>query len=226
MTSPRLPSIVIDDAGFGCPVGGMLIAGYRPAMPQFAWALVPVEDFQASLFEQKGYHQGALEATQRVLTDLGETADDVIAICQGEPHKRTHVWLAETQRAHQIVHMGGTPVFDAMACPLKPRLRRDIQSHAIVQRRIEAQLKTYLASLGFRFRGSTKQYGWLFKSAILWLKDGDEHRRGMDPERLKLAKSGWDSFGFYRDLPYEEAKAASKKNKARRSLARFRGEEE
>ena len=206
--APSTPTLVIDDAGFGCPVGGMVIAGYRPATPQFAWALVPVECFQSPRFELKEYHQGALDATQRVLTDLGETADDVIAICQGEPHKATHAWLATTGRAHQIVHVGGTPVFDEL------------------QRRIEAQLKTYLASLGFRFRGSTEQYGWLFKSAILWLKDGDKHRRGMDPERLKLAKSGWDSFGFYRDLPYEEAKAASKKNKARRSLARFRGEEE
>ena len=45
-----------------------------------------------------------------------------------------------------------------------------------------------------------EQYGALFKAAIVWLKGGDENA-SMSSERIAVAKSGWDTFQFYRDLP-------------------------
>ena len=193
------PTIMIDDAGFGCPVGGMIVAGYRPQTKQFEWALVSVGHFQSPDFDRKGYHLGALQATQVVLQKLkADKTADVIHICQGEPHKATHEWLQSKGWNWQAVKVQGE-----------------------LQGLIETQLKEYLASLGFAYHGSTEQYGLLFWSAIRWLKGGDVNRRGMDEEKIKQAKSGWESFRFYCDLPYAEAKAASKQNKARQSFQRW-----
>jgi hypothetical protein len=198
------PTIIIDDAGFGCPVGGMIIAGYRPHTKAFEWALVSVGDFQSPAFERHGYRLGSLQAAQGVLRKLNaDKGRDVIHICQGEPHKATHDWLARDGWDWQAVKVQG-----------------DLQGL------IEQQLKDYLASLGFVYRGSTEQYGLLFWSAIQWLKDGNINQRGMNEEKILQAKSGWESFQYYRDLPYSEAKEAAQRHKAQRGRARWRDDEE
>ena len=91
---------------------------------------------------------------------------------------------------------------------------------------IEDALANYLRSLGFEPPHSTEQYGALFYQAIKWLKDGNLARAGMNAERLRVAKTGWASFPFYRDYPYTQAKALARRAKNRRSLARLRAEEE
>ncbi len=83
-----------------------------------------------------------------------------------------------------------------------------------------------MRGLGFEPPKSTEQYGALFYDAIKWLKDDNPNRAGVNAEKLRVAKTGWASFSFYRDYPYSRAKVLAKQAKNRRGLARPRREEE
>ena len=85
---------------------------------------------------------------------------------------------------------------------------------------IELALKEYLHGLGFPYEGSTEAYGKLFFESIRWLKGGNPARRGMEPDRLKLAKSGWRLFHVYQQNPYPEAVRIARQMKRQRSRAR------
>jgi hypothetical protein len=195
--------IQIDDAGWGSPIGGVLIAGYRPETGEFAVAEIAVAHFQPPRFQRRTYLDGAVDATRQVLDMLASPADERVEICSGFVHGKTHAWLAESGRPWEIIKVKG---------PL--------------QQLIEDALANYLRGLGFEPPKSTEQYGALFYQAIKWLKDGNLNRAGMNAERLRVAKTGWASFPFYRDYPYTQAKALARRAKNRRSLARLRAEEE
>ncbi len=70
--------IQIDDAGWGSPIGGVLIAGYRPTTDEFQVAEIAVEHFQGDAFARKTYLATAAEATWQVLAALASPADEHI----------------------------------------------------------------------------------------------------------------------------------------------------
>ena len=176
-------TIQIDDAGWGSMIGGVLIACYRVETAEFTAWEIPVTDFQGESFNHRRYLSSAWVATQRGLQTLKWGVPEPVQICSGFVHGETHHKL----RAAQIVKITG---------PL--------------QDKIEAELLSYLHKLGFPFEGSTEEYGKLFFESVRWLKGGNPNRRGMDPERLKVAKSGWKTFRFYQQYPYREATEKAK----------------
>ncbi len=197
-------TIQIDDAGWGSPIGGVLIAGYRPETQEFAVAEIAVEHFQPPRFQQRTYLDAAVDATiEVVLRKLNSPGNENIAICSGFVHDKTRAFLAQSHRPWQTVKIEG---------PL--------------QTLIEAALADYLRGLGFEPPKSTEQYGALFYQAIKWLKGGNLARAGMDAERMRVAKTGWASFPFYRDNTYVQAKELARRAKNRRGLARLRREED
>jgi hypothetical protein len=69
-------TIQIDDAGWGSPIGGVLIAGYRPETGEFAVAEIAVAHFQPPRFQRRTYLDGAVDATRQVLDMLASPADE------------------------------------------------------------------------------------------------------------------------------------------------------
>lgn len=147
---------------------------------------VPVSYFQGDLFRAHTYLGASAVAAQSAVAALRMDGEPV-HICSGYIHSRTH-------REHpdwQIVKIAGP-----------------------FQAAIEQALLDYLHKLGFPYQGSTEEYGKLFFEAIRWLKGGNPNRWGMDPDRVRLAKSGWLTFSAYRDYPYREAVIIAKRMKA------------
>ena len=191
--------ILVDDAGWGSPVGGCLIAAYRVETHFFHWEEVPVNFFQGQAFIDRAYLDGAALAAKDAIAVLGPTPGEPIHICSGYVHTETH-------RQHpdwKIVKIKGP--FQAI---------------------IEKTLKTYLHGLGFPYQGSTEEYGKLFYEAIRWLKGGNPNRPGMDPKRVLLAKSGWRTFPAYRDYPYRKAIDVARALKRRPRFGDWNGEEQ
>lgn len=184
--------LYVDDAGWGSPVGGTLIAAFRPETSEFHVEEIPVVFFQAPLFEAKAYLNVSADKAEDAVRALHPGPGEPIHICQGYIHTETH-------RRHP--HWKITKI------------------EGPFQAKIEQALVAYLNGLGFPYKGSSEQYGKLFYESIKWLKGGNMNRRGMDSEREKLGKSGWLTWSAYRNHPYSIAKqvAADLKRAQRRS---------
>ncbi len=193
--------VTIDDAGWGCPVGGVLIAGLNEESGTFAQGIIAPEFFQAPKFSARLYLDEAAKCTEKILRDLGvrDHPELKVHICSGFVHRRSHAWLSDNKIPFEIVKVQG---------PL--------------QSRIESALLAYLNALGFKYDGSTEEYGRLFYQAIRWLKGGDPNLIGMAQERLKVAKSGWESFQYYCNNPYHIAKLKAENAKKQARWARER----
>jgi len=192
-------TILVDDAGWGCAVGGVLIAAYRVETQEFTAWEIPVTDFQGDCFTHRRYLSTAAVCTHRCLDTLRvglppHDAKEPIQICSGYIHSETH----RQHPSFQIVKITGP-----------------------FQARIEQALLEYLHKLGFPYQGSTEEYGKLFFEAIRWLKGGNPNRRGMDPDRVKLAKWGWQTFSAYRDHPYRKAVEIARAMKRRRPFGEW-----
>lgn len=185
-------TILVDDSGWGSPLGGVLIAAYRPETAEMEIREVPVSYFQGNLFRGHAYLGASAIAAESAVTALRKDGEPV-HICSGYIHAGTH-------RQHpdwKIVKIAGP-----------------------FQAAIEQALLDYLHKLGFPYQGSTEAYGKLFYEAIRWLKGGKPDRWGMDPERVKLGKTGWATWPIYQKHPYKEATHLAKEFKRR--LARER----
>lgn len=183
-------TIQIDDAGWGSLVGGCLIGCYRVETGEFTAHEIAVENFQGELMASRRYLPIAWEAAKRgldVLRHENNALREPIEVCQG--------WV--NQDIRRKLGVPGSKITGPF------------------QARIEAVLLEYLRGLGFDYRGSTEEYGKLFFESVRWLKGGNPNRRGMDPERMKLAKTGWKTFPAYRDYPWKEAVQRAKAIKAR-----------
>lgn len=181
-------TIQVDDAGWGCPIGGTLIAAYRVETGEFQAREIPVSYFQGDAFEHKDYLAASAIAAASAVAGPLASAGEPIEICSGYIH-------ATTQRLHptwKIVKITGP-----------------------FQARIEQELLAYLHKLGFPYQGSTEAYGKLFFEAIRWLKGGNLNRRGMDPDRVKLGKTGWATWGIYEKHPYAVATKLAQEFKRR-----------
>lgn len=186
-------TIQIDDAGWGCLLGGVLIGCYRVETGEFTAHEIPVTDFQGECFTHRRYLSTAWVCAKRGLEVLRHETSEPIQVCQGFVN-------GEVRRKLRVPGIRITGPFQA---------------------RIEKALLDYLNKLGFPYQGSTEEYGKLFFEALRWLKGGNPNQRGMLPERMRMAKTGWETFRFYRDLPYKEAANEAKRFKSRRRSSRW-----
>ena len=191
-------TIQIDDAGWGCMIGGVLIGCYRVETGEFyAWP-IPVDRFQGGAFSSRDYLSVAWVCAQAGLATLKREVSEPVQVCQG--------WVNQEIRRH--LGVPGSKITGPF------------------QARIEQALLDYLHGLGFPYAGSTEEYGKLFFESVRWLKGGNPNRRGMVSERVKVAKTGWATFSCYQDYPYREAGQRAKALKARTSLNRWRERED
>ncbi len=165
--APKEERIDLDDAGTGCPIGGVLIGIYHHGQKRFLYREIGISFFQSPLFEEKKYLDEAARISLKLLEEVGASPDDtMIYICSGHIHSKTKEILRK---------MG----YEVMLTEIKEPL----------QDLLEKALKDYLKEK-FQFDGffdpkkDDPREG--FQYARKWLKE--------DPQRIQFAKTGWRYF--------------------------------
>lgn len=156
----------IDDAGIGCPVGGVLIGAYKHG-DGFLWREIEPKWFQSPLFVEKMYVQRSAELAMELLETFHCPPEDtVVYLCTGYIHHQTKARLRELGYEVQVTEIQ-TPL----------------------QELLEESLKDYLLER-FGFAGfydpkvDNPRVG--FHRAMEWIR--------ADPQRLAWAKTGWRLF--------------------------------
>jgi hypothetical protein len=75
--------VKIDDAGWGCLVGGVFIGIYREETGEYACKEIPVDVFQDGNFISKGYYKAACDLTPKLLDAINVSPDEPIMVCTG-----------------------------------------------------------------------------------------------------------------------------------------------
>lgn len=159
-------TISVDDAGWGFPLGGVLIGASDGARVETG--LIPVECFQGECFKEHAYLREAARATLNLLRRFDASPDDTrIEICSGYINSESKKELREAGFEVDVVEVTG-----------------------LLQDELENKFKEYVASLGYRAYFDPKgvhDASTPFKQVIAWIDEKPE-------ERMKLAKSGWKYF--------------------------------
>jgi hypothetical protein len=192
-------TIQVDDAGWGCLIGGVLIGAYRIETEEFVFGEIPVQLFQNGAFARKDYLDGAVAVVDDLLMQLGAGLDERIEICRGYVLEGVRTWLSGQGYTWSTIKVEG---------PLQA-----LVENALLQR---------LKALGIRvdYRTLTEKQGLLFWHCLRWLKGENIDATRALPEREALAKTGWASYEIWTSHPYQKAKrlaAAAKGGRARRS---------
>lgn len=144
-----LSVVWVDDAGVGCPIGGILVGAFDEKTGRFVFGDVPVEYFQGGEYEQRGYLLKAAEVSAGLLEKLSVNESEyAVKVCIGFVNSKTREVLAEKGflvQAAKIVD------------PLQSLL--------------EAEHRKYLEGLGFSFaRDSGASF---YDEALKWLSLDD-----------------------------------------------------
>ena len=76
-------TIIVDDAGAGDLLLGVVIGAYRLETREYRYDIIDVKYFQPPRFRRKEYLEQASKITLRLLDKLKPTAEEPIKICQG-----------------------------------------------------------------------------------------------------------------------------------------------
>ena len=76
-------TIIIDDAGMGDLLYGVVIAAYRDSTREFRYDIINVKNFQARLFSRKEYMKQATKIVSKLLSEMKPQANEEIHICRG-----------------------------------------------------------------------------------------------------------------------------------------------
>ena len=86
--------IEIDDAGWGCPIGGVIIGGLKNS--RFSYRVIPLEIFREHDLRKNELPKAVLAAVKDLLKDLKyNPEEDLIHICRGSIFSSTRAWLTE-----------------------------------------------------------------------------------------------------------------------------------
>ncbi len=177
-------TIVIDDAGSGDLLFGVVIGAYRPETSEFKYGVVSVRFFQRPNFHRKKYLKQASEVVFGLLKELKLESKEPVLICQGYIFDETVEALKqETDSEIQKVRVTGEP-----------------------QRLTETAYLDEIRNLGYNpIKEREEKRGKSFFHMLRWLKE--------TPERLKYAKTGWPALSKYKvPRPLVTLKKRSKHN--------------
>ncbi len=162
-------TIVIDDAGSGDLLFGVVIGAYRPETSEFRYEVIPVRFFQHPNFRRKKYLKEATEVVFKLLKALKLESKESVLICQGY-------------------------IFDETVEALKQETDSEIRRIKVIgepQRLTETAYLDELRNLGYSpIKEREEKRGKNFFHMLRWLKE--------TPERLKYAKTGWPALSKYK----------------------------
>lgn len=163
-------TIIVDDAGYGDLLFGVVIGAYRPETDTFIYDIIDVEYFQKPLFSSRGYVSQARRITLELVDRLGLSDGEVAELCRGD-------------------------ILDEAAEALTEELGNDrvtrVKVEGEAQRLTELAYLNELRNLGYEpLEDRTRRWAKSFFHMLRWLK--------RNPEMMKWAKSGWPRLKRYR----------------------------
>jgi CxxC-x17-CxxC domain-containing protein len=163
-------TIIVDDAGSGDLLFGIVIGAYRTETTEFKYGLIDVKFFQPELYCNKGYLTEASKVTSELLASMKIKPDEEVHLCQGY-------------------------IFDEAVTDLKKtRDEKLIQRIRVVgeaQRLTEIAYLDEIRNLGYEPLAEREdKRAKSFFHMMRWLK--------AHPEMLKYAKTAWPRLKRYR----------------------------
>jgi CxxC-x17-CxxC domain-containing protein len=160
-------TLIVDDAGSGDLLFGVVIGAYREETGEFKYDLVDVRFYQ-DLFKEKEYLHESSRVASKLVAGFNLELDEEIHICQG-------------------------CIFDVASEELKKvygdRVKR-IKVIGEAQRLIEIAYLDEIRNLGYEpLEEREEKRGKSFFHMMRWLKD--------NPEMLRYAKTGWPRLKNY-----------------------------
>jgi len=162
-------TLIIDDAGNGDLLFGVVIGAYRPETDEFKYDLIDVKFYQ-DLFCSKEYLQEASCITARLVAALKVKPDEEIHVCQGCIFD---VAVADLQKAHG----------EERVCRVR------VTGEA--QRLVETAYLDEIRNLGYEpLAEREEKRAKSFFHMLRWLK--------ANPAMLRYAKTGWPRLKRFR----------------------------
>ncbi len=161
-------TVIVDDAGSGDLLFGVVVGAYREETGDFKYNLIDVRFYQ-EIFREKEYLQESSRVVSKLVSGLNLGANEEIHICQG-------------------------CIFDVAAEELKKvygedRVKR-IRVIGEAQRLVEIAYLDEIRNLGYEpLAEREEKRGKSFFHMMRWLKD--------NPEMLRYAKTGWPRLKNY-----------------------------
>ena len=163
-------TIIIDDAGSGDLLFGVVISAFRDSTCEFRYDVIDVKYFKARFFSRKAYLKQCSRIVSKLLADMKPKSGEEIHICQGY-------------------------IFDDAIEKLKrkcgeDRIRR-IKVTGEAQDLTETAYLDELRNLGYEpLEGRENKRAESFFHMMRWLKK--------NPDMLKYAKTGWPRLQRYK----------------------------
>jgi hypothetical protein len=163
-------TIIIDDAGYGDLLFGVVIGAYRPESGDFAYDVVDVKYFQPPLYAKNEYINEASHAVSRLINKLELVEDEKVTLCRGS-------------------------IFDQAFKDLSEKIDDDRLSRGKIegeaQRLTELTYLNELRNLGYEpLPERTDKWAKSFFHMLGWLR--------AHPEMMKWAKTGWPRLKRYK----------------------------
>jgi len=163
-------TIIIDDAGSGDLLFGVVIGAFRDETREFRYDLIEVKFFQSSLFQKKEYLTRASKVVSQLLSALKLASEEEIHVCRGYIFDEAVNDLQETYGDGRIrrVKVTGEP-----------------------QRLTEIAYLDEIRNLGYEpLEEREGRRAKSFFHMMRWLKE--------NPDMLRYAKTGWPRLSRYR----------------------------
>lgn len=76
-------TIIIDDAGMGDLLFGVVIAAFRDTSHEFKYGIIDVKYFKARFFERKAYLKQCSKIVSKLLAEMEPKSEEEIHVCRG-----------------------------------------------------------------------------------------------------------------------------------------------
>ncbi len=161
-------TLIVDDAGSGDLLFGVIVGAYREETGEFKYDLIDVRFYQ-DIFREKEYLQESSRVVSKLVSKFNLKADEAVHICQG-------------------------CIFDVAAEELRKVYGEDrvcrIKVTGEAQRLVEIAYLDEIRNLGYEpLAEREEKRGKSFFHMMRWLKD--------NPEMLRYAKTGWPRLKNY-----------------------------
>ena len=162
--------ILIDDAGYGDLLFGIVIGAYRPETGDFIYDVIDIRYFQKPLFAKKGYLHEASRIAMKLVERLKLEEGERIEICRGDILDKAAEALIESFGEERVV-------------------RVKVEGRA--QELTEGAYEDEIRNLGYKpIPDRTEKWAKSFFHMLRWLK--------AHPKMLRYAKSGWPRLKRYK----------------------------
>jgi len=163
-------TIIIDDAGSGDLLFGVVIGAYRSENQEFKYGVVDVRYFQSAGFRRKEYLKQASKIVFQLLDRLELKTDEPILICRGSIFERA---VKDLKREYGDARI------------------RKVRVTGEPQRLTETAYLDEIRNLGYEpLEEREEKRAKSFFHMMQWLKK--------NPDKIKYAKTGWPRLSRYR----------------------------